>query len=135
MKRSKSALALAALLAMGTMAPALAASDETGVDKAANASLIVTRVGGLGAAMVVGTPIAIVRETTRSYRGLTESAADKVGGKDFGPSCLLVSFVTLPASLVVGGAKGTYISSRNAMKYGFNEPFNSDSFSVGKLEE
>ncbi|MBS1954965.1 MAG: hypothetical protein JST89_12320 [Cyanobacteria bacterium SZAS-4] len=134
MKSSKIALALAALLATGSVAPAFA-DDDSGVDKAANASLIVTRIGGLGAGLVVGAPIAIVRETTRSYRGLTESAADKVGGKDFGPSCLLVSLVTLPASLVVGGAKGTYIGSRNAMKHGFNDPFNSDSFSVGKLEE
>jgi hypothetical protein len=89
----------------------------------------------MGAGLVIGAPIAVTRETIRSYRGLTESAADKIGGKDFGPSCLLVSFITLPASLVVGGAKGTYISSRNAMKHGFNDPFNSDSFSVGKLEE
>ena len=134
MKSSKISIALAALVAMGSVAPAFA-DDDTGLDKAANASLIVTRVGGLGAAMVVGMPIAVVRETTRSYRGLTNSAADKVGGKDFGPSCLLVSLVTLPAAMFVGGAKGTYIGSRNAMKHGFNDPFNSDSFSVGKLEE
>ena len=134
MKSSKISIALAALVAMGSVAPAFA-DDDTGLDKAANASLIVTRVGGLGAAMVVGMPIAVVRETTRSYRGLTNSAADKVGGKDFGPSCLLVSLVTLPAAMVVGGAKGTYIGSRNAMKHGFNDPFNSDSFSVGKLEQ
>ncbi len=134
MKSSKLALALSALLAMGSLAPAFA-GDDSGVDKAANASLIVTRIGGLGAGMVVGAPIAVTRETIRSYRGLTESAADKIGGKDFGPSCLLVSLVTLPASLVVGGAKGTYIGSRNAFKHGFNDPFNSESFSVGKLEE
>jgi hypothetical protein len=133
-KSSKISIALAALVAMGSVAPAFA-DDDTGLDKAANASLIVTRVGGVGAAMVVGMPIAVVRETTRSYRGLTNSAADKVGGKDFGPSCLLVSLVTLPAAMFVGGAKGTYIGSRNAMKHGFNDPFNSDSFSVGKLEE
>lgn len=134
MNSSKISIALAALVAMGSVAPAFA-DDDTGLDKAANASLIVTRIGGLGAAMVVGMPIAVVRETTRSYRGLTNSAADKIGGKDFGPSCLLVSLVTLPAAMVVGGAKGTYIGSRNAMKHGFNDPFNSDSFSVGKLEE
>ncbi len=134
MKSSNLALALASLLAFGTLAPAFA-DDNTGLDKAVNGSLIVTRVGGLGAAMVVGMPIAIVRETTRSYRGLTNSAADKVGGKDFGPSCLLVSLITAPAALVVGGAKGTYIGSRNAVTHGFNDPFNSESFSVGKLEE
>jgi hypothetical protein len=133
-KSSKIALALASLLAIGSLAPALAA-DDTGLDKAADASLIVTRVGAVGTAMVVGMPIAIARETTRSYRGLTNSAADKVGGKDFGPSCLLVSIVTLPAALFVGGAKGTYIGSRNAVTHGFHDPFASDSFSVGKLEE
>jgi hypothetical protein len=133
-KSSKIALALASFLAIGSLAPALAA-DDTGLDRAANASLVVTRVGAVGTAMVVGVPIAIARETTRSYRGLTNSAADKVGGKDFGPSCLLVSIVTLPAALFVGGAKGTYIGSRNAATHGFRDPFISDSFSVGKLEE
>lgn len=134
MKSSKIAVALASLLAFGSLVPALA-DDDGALDKAVNSSLIVTRIGGLGAAMVVGMPVAVVRETTRSYRGLTNTAADKVGGKDFGPSCLLVSFVTLPASLIVGGAKGTYLGGRNAVKHGFNEPFTPDSFKVGKLEE
>ncbi|HEY9678841.1 MAG TPA: hypothetical protein V6C76_12595 [Drouetiella sp.] len=132
MKSSKIAAVLASLVAFGTVVPAFATDD--GVDKAVNSSLVLTRIGGVGAGLLVGTPVSVVRQTCRSYKGLTESAADKVGGKDFGPSCLLVSVVTLPASLIVGGAKGTYMGSR-AAAHGFNDPFNAQSFSVGKLEE
>lgn len=137
MKRSNLALALSTFMALGTLAPAFAATadDNSGLDKAVNGSLIVTRIGGLGAAMVVGVPIAIVRETHKSFVSITNGTADKCGGHDFGPSCVLASFFSLPASLVVGGAKGTYVGTKNAVTHGFNEPFNTESFSVGKMEE
>ncbi len=40
-----------------------------------------TRVGGIGAGVVVGTPIAVVRESVKSYIDLTQGAADSVGEK------------------------------------------------------
>jgi hypothetical protein len=128
------ALALSSFIALGAIAPAFA-DDDTGLDKAVNGSLIVSRVGGLGAGLFFGVPIAIMRQTTSSYKSMTNGAADKVGGHDFAPSCALASIVTLPAALVVGPLKGTYTGTKNAVVHGFNEPFAAGSFSVGKLEE
>lgn len=127
------AFALSAVMAAGLVTPALA-SDE-GVEKVVDGSLIVTRMGGLGAGMVIGTPVAVTRQVVKSYKDMTEKAADKVGGHEFGPSCALVSFVTVPAALVYGGATGVFYGSKNAFVHGFNEPFHPDSFSVGKLED
>ena len=132
------AVTLSLFMALGTVAPALAA-DQDALDKVVDGSLIVTRLGGLGAGLVIGCPIAAVRETASTYRSWTDTAADKVGGKmggkDSGPACALVSLVTLPAAMVVGGAKGIYYGTKNSFTHGFNEPFTQDSFSLGKLEE
>ncbi|MCI0350986.1 MAG: hypothetical protein L0Z53_16290, partial [Acidobacteriales bacterium] len=97
MKRSNLAAALSLLLMMANISPAFAGDEP--LDKAVNGSLIVTRVGGVGAGVVLGAPVAVVRETITSYIDFTGAAADKVGGKDCGPCCLLVSLVTVPASL------------------------------------
>lgn len=135
-KRNLAAL-LSLLLTMGTMSSALAADEP--LDKVVDGSLLVTRVGGVGAGLVMGTPVAIVRSTVKSYVDLTGKAADKVGekvgGKDCGPCCLLVSVFTAPAGVVWGGLTGTYYGAKNAFTTGFNQPFHPDSFSLGKLEE
>jgi hypothetical protein len=131
-KRSKLALAVSMVIAAGTMLPALA--DDDGLGKAVDSGLLVTRVGGLGAAWIVGCPIAVIRETTKSYISMTSAVADKIGGHNFGPSVLVASVVTAPAALVVGSAKGVYAGTKNAVD-GFNEPFKPDSFSIGNLEE
>jgi hypothetical protein len=96
--------------------------------------LLITRLSGMSAALVVGTPIAIVRETAHSYVSMTTSVADKIGGHAFAPSVVAASFVTGPAALVVGPAKGIYAGGKNAI-VGFNEPFKPESFSIGNLEE
>ncbi|HEY9786418.1 MAG TPA: hypothetical protein V6D17_13505 [Candidatus Obscuribacterales bacterium] len=134
MKRSKLAFALSLLMSVGLLSPAMAAEDE-GLDKAVQGSLIGTRLGGLGAGLVVGVPVAVTRQVVKSYKDMTNSLADKVGGHEFGPSVALVSLVTVPASLVYGGATGTFYGGKNAFVHGFNEPFTGDSFSLGKLEE
>ena len=59
-KRSKIALAVTMLMAAGTMLPCLA--DDDGLGKAVDGGLLFTRVGGLGAAWVFGTPIAVIRK-------------------------------------------------------------------------
>lgn len=133
MKRSKLAGALSLIMAAGIMAPALA--DDEGLTKAVDGSLFVTRLGGLGAGWVLGTPVSVVRHTAKSYVAMTNSAADKVGGHDFGPSVALVSLATFPAAVIIGGAKGIYGGTQNALVHGFNEPFHPDSFSLGNLEE
>ena len=134
MKKFGALLALVATLAVS--APVRAADEP--LDMVTQGSLMFTRVGGIGAGLVVGTPIAVVRESVKSYIDLTQGAADsvgeKMGGKDSGPVCLVVSLVTLPAGLLVGGAKGLYYGTRNGVVSGFNTPFHPDSFSLGELE-
>src|SRR5687768_14932902 len=105
-------------MALGAYAPAFAADD--GLQQAVDGSLMVTRVGGVGAGLVLGTPVAVVRETRKTYVDMTEKVADKVGDHSFGPSVLLASVVTIPASLVLGGLKGVYFGGKNAMTSGFS---------------
>lgn len=113
-------------------APALAAdSEKGGLEKAVDGGLVVTRVGGLGASLVVGTPVAIVRDTLHHYTTWTPDLADKMGSKDCGPSMAVASLATVPASLVWGTVTGTFHGSKNAFVHGFNEPFSPKSFSLG----
>lgn len=138
MKRFKLGAALAIVLTLGSFSmPAMA--EEEPLDMVTQGSLMVTRMGGIGAGLVVGTPIAVVRETYKSYVDFTQTAADKVGGKmggkDSGPVCAAVSLVTLPASIIVGGAKGIFYGTKNGVWTGFQQPFHPDSFSLGELED
>jgi hypothetical protein len=132
------AAALAVVATMSSFAMPAMAEDEP-LDMVTQGSLMVTRVGGIGAGVVIGTPVAVVRESFKSYVSFTQAAADKVGGKlggkDNGPVCAVVSLATLPASLVVGGAKGVYYGTKNGVCTGFNQPFHPDSYSLGNLEE
>jgi hypothetical protein len=128
-KISKLVAALALLLSAG-FAPAIAADDP--LQQAVESSLMVTRVGGIGTAMVVGTPVAIIRQTRKSYVNWTEKTADKIGGHDCGPCCLLASVVTVPIALVVGPATGTYYGTKNAFSKGFSNPFSPASFSLAE---
>lgn len=137
-KRFKLGAALAIVATLGSFSmPAMA--EEEPLEMVTQGSLMVTRVGGIGAGLVIGTPVAVVRETYKTYVSYTQSAADKVGekfgGKDNGPVCAMVSLVTLPASMVVGGAKGVYYGTKNGVTGGFQQPFHPDSFSLGTLEE
>jgi hypothetical protein len=119
---------------VSTPAKVSSSSDATtghpGLDQAVEGGLMVTRVGGVGAALVLGTPVAIVRDTYKSYTTWTPQWADKFGGKDFAPSVALVSIASVPASLVWGTVSGTYHGTHNAFTKGFNEPFNPSSFSM-----
>lgn len=130
----KNLVALVALsIALGITAGPVSAADSasSGLERAVDGSLIVTRVGGVGASLVLGTPVAIVRDTLHHYKTWTPDLADKVGGKDFGPSMGLVSLATVPASMVWGSVTGTFHGSKNAFEHGFNEPFSPKSFSLG----
>lgn len=132
-------LAALAVVAMTSVCAMPALADDEPLDKVTQGSLMVTRAGGVGAGVVVGTPVAVVRQSLKTYVNFTQSAADKVGGKlggkDNGPVCAVVSLVTLPASLVVGGAKGVYYGTKNGVTNGFNQPFHPDSYSLGSYEE
>lgn len=127
-------------MTLSCVLPAFAGdSSNEGLDRAVDGSQTVLRGAGLGLGIVFGIPIAIVRQTKKSYVSMTNAGADKVGGKmggkDNGPTCAVVSLVTLPAAMVVGTAKGTYMGTQNALVHGWNEPFTHDSFSTGEMDK
>jgi len=131
---AKFAAILSIALTIAVAAPSLADEKSGGVETAVDAALVVTRVGAATAGTIVGTPIAVVRQTYKTYKDWTPAAADKLGSnaKDCAPACLLVSVVTLPASIVWGTVSGAYYGCKNGMVKGFNEPFHPDSFSLGQ---
>jgi len=133
MKNKIMILALAALATGISIAPAFAASDN--LDTANQVAMVPVRLSGVAAGVVLGTPVAVVRESVKSYLDLTGAGAEQIHGKDCGPACLLVSVVTLPAGIVVGTVKGGYYGLKNGFMKGFSTPFNSESFSLGKLDE
>lgn len=127
-KRSMCAT-LAVVALMGAFAPAFAKGDDDGgLGKAVGGVEWVTRAGGVGAGTAAGTPVAVVRQTYKAYTGWTPALADKVGGKDFFPSVVLVSVLTAPAAVVWGGVTGPYYGIKNGFNHGFNNPFTKESF-------
>ncbi len=122
-----------------TLPSIAASSDNEPMDIVANTAALPTRVGGVAAGVLLGCPIAWVRYSVKNYINYTEVSADKVGskigGKDNGPTCAVVSLATLPAGVVVGGVQGLYYGTKNAFTHGFNEPFNNESFTLGSLDE
>lgn len=135
MKKQILSMAMAVLATGATFAPAFAADSKSGADTANDVAMVPVRLCGVAAGVVIGTPIAIVRESHKSYMDLTGAGAEQIHGKDCGPACLLVSIVTLPAGLVLGTVKGGYYGLKNGVMKGFDAPFNAESFSTGKLEE
>jgi hypothetical protein len=134
----------AAFLALGApilAAPAIAADagghkkDDSGLDKVMQGSLLPVRLGGIVAGVAIGTPVAVARESYKSYLDLTGAGAEQIHGRDSAPVCVLVSLFTLPTGIVLGACKGSYYGVKNGVTKGFNEPFNSDSFSFGTLDE
>lgn len=130
-KRSMFATTLAMVALMGAVAPAFAKGDNTGLEEVVGGCEWVTRIAGVGAGTVGGTPIAAVRQTYNAYTDWTPALADKMGGKECGPCCALVSVVTLPAAVVWGGVTGPYYGVKNGFNHGFNNPFTHQSFSLG----
>lgn len=128
-KKANLAAAVAFVMSLGFVAPAMA--DDEPMDKVVGGSLFPIRVVAAGVGAVVGTPIAAVRQTVKTYKEWTPSVADRVGGKDCGPCVALVSVATLPASMVYGGVTGLYYGTKNGVSKGFNNPFTHDSFSMG----
>jgi hypothetical protein len=130
-KRSMFATTLALLAVLGAVAPTFAKGENSGLEEAVGGAEWVTRIGGVGAGTTVGMPVAMVRQTVSAYKDWTPALADKVGGKDCGPCCALVSIVTLPAAIAWGGLTGPYYGIKNGFNHGFNEPFTHQSFSLG----
>ncbi len=132
MNKKVSSLALALVASVAAVAPAFAAEDN--METVTQASLLPTRVGGVVVGTVVGVPVSMVRQSYKSYIDYTVAGSEKIHGKDCGPANLLVSVVTLPAGLVVGGLKGTYYGVKNGVMKGFETPFKPDSYGIGELD-
>ena len=132
MKKQVLGLAMVMVASASVAAPVMAADDA--MEKVTQGALLPTRVGGVVAGTVLGTPVAVARESYKSYIDLTSKGAESIKGKECGPACLLVSVFTLPAGLVVGGVKGTYYGIKNGFMKGFETPFHPESFSLGELE-
>lgn len=128
MNRSSLAAVISLCMAIGIVSPALA--DDEALNKVVDGSLMVTRVGGVGTGVVVGTPVAVVRDSVKYYTHWTPAFAEHVGGKECGPCMGLVSLVTLPSALVWGGVTGVFHGTKNGVTKGFEEPFHPKSFSV-----
>lgn len=133
MNKKVMSLAMSLVACVAAAAPVFA-NDEA-LDKVTQGALLPTRVGGVAAGVVLGTPVAVVRESYKAYKDLTNAGAEQIHGKECGPACLLVSVFTLPAGLVVGGVKGTYYGLKNGIMGGFQTPFHPDSFSLGELDK
>lgn len=108
-----------------------ASGDADALDKVVQASTFPVRVAGVGVGMVLGTPVAVLRSTTHSYKKMTTPLADKMGGHDCGISLGVANLITLPASIIEGTVLGTYYGIKNGMVDGFSSPFNTTSFSMG----
>jgi hypothetical protein len=128
-KTSKLVAALALVLSAG-IAPAFAADEP--LQQAVDSALVVTRVGGMGAGVAVGIPVATIRQTRKTYVNMTNGLSDKMGGHECGPCVLGASIFTLPAALVVGPATGAYYGMKNGVQQGWAKPFNPDSFSMAE---
>ena len=133
MKKQIMSLALAALSTGLSVAPAFAADDN--LDCVTSISMMPVRLGGVATGVVIGTPVAVARESYKSFLDLTGAGAEQIHAKDCAPACLLVSVFTLPASLVLGTVKGSYYGVKNGVLKGFSTPFNSESISMGTLDE
>lgn len=139
MKKSNLNLMLCLVSVVSLSSPAWAdtagGGGNSGVNTAVDGALMVTRVGGAGCGMLVGTPVAVVRETYKLYTTWTPAWADHVGGKDCAPACALASIVSVPASMIWGTCLGAFHGCKNGLVKGFNAPFNPESFSLGNEYE
>jgi hypothetical protein len=118
---SLSLLALSAL----AMTPILA---DSGLPiNIGNASLSAS---SMATGALVGTPIAIVRNTGSQYVGcVKEFKKDSNSYKFWG------ALYSIPVAAVAGPIKGTICGVRNAVRYSVDKPFGKEAFSLGNLEE
>jgi hypothetical protein len=101
---------------------------------AKNTAMFPVKALAVGAGLVVGTPVAVVRQTAERSMGITGDFADKIGGKDSLPPVLFASVLGVPFGLLVGSAEGVYFGGKNAIQHGVEKPFSKESFSLGELE-
>lgn len=112
----------------------LPAGAEEPKEMVKNSAMFPVKALAVGAGLVVGTPVAVVRQTAERSIGITGDFADKIGGKDSLPPVLFASVLAVPFGLLVGSAEGIYFGGKNAIQHGVEKPFSKESFSLGELE-
>ena len=84
----------------------------------------------MAAGTVAGTPIAIVRKTDEQYvRCVKLFKRDNNSYKFWGTTC------SIPVAVGAGLIKGTIYSTKNAVYYSVNKPFDKNAFSLGPLKD
>jgi hypothetical protein len=132
-KKSHAILAAALMVAMGSVMPVQAKDGDHDVATMAKATAwFPVQALGVGAAWVLGTPIAMTRRGAIRVHDFTTEAADKIGGHEHFPPVLFASIFGLPAGALVGSAEGVYYGGKNAISHGVEHPFSLDSFSLGE---
>jgi hypothetical protein len=127
----KTAISILALVTLASVSslPASAENDFGGMAK--STAMFPVRTAALGAGLVVGTPVAILRRVSNRCTEYTGNFADKIGGKDNLPPVLFASILGVPFGLVSGTAEGVYFGGKNAISNCVEHPFSKDSFSLG----
>lgn len=99
-----------------------------------NTALIPVKLLAVGSAVVVGTPIAVVRHEAARLDEYSEAVGDELNSKD---GNLLLVGASIPGQILrsVGTAgEGILDGSYNAIHHGMQEPFSDQSFSLENLE-
>ncbi|MBI4533384.1 MAG: hypothetical protein HY711_05495 [Candidatus Melainabacteria bacterium] len=129
-KFALSTVALAAVL----LSSVLPVSAEDAKEMMQNAAMFPVKALGVGAGLVLGTPIAVTRCTASKTREYTGTFADKIGGKEHAVPTAFAMVLSVPFGVLAGTSQGVYYGGKNAIAHGSEKPFSKDSFSLGDLE-
>jgi hypothetical protein len=130
MKRMIGAL-LSLTLGVAAVLPACAADRETPLESTV---LLPVRVAALGAGIVVGTPVAIVRNAMDTFpkaRGIIADQFNAGTADSVAADSILFDLAAMPPSLTTGVVLGLYQGTDNALKNCMDSPFSPESFSLG----
>jgi len=122
-------LAIAALVFGSAAAPASADEPK---EMLKTTAMFPVRTLGVGAGLVLGTPIAVTRQVAEQTIGITGTFADKIGGKEHLPPVLFASILGVPFGVLTGSAEGVYFGGKNAIVHGSEKPFGKESFSLAE---
>ena len=131
MKKVQTLVAAALLLGLSAVAPVRAADSSDVNTMAKNTVWFPVQVAGVATAMVVGTPIAIIRRSATRIHEYTVDGADKIGGHEHAPPVLFATLFGVPAGTLVGVGEGVSMGCKNAIAHGVDHPFGLESFSMG----
>ncbi|MBX9686864.1 MAG: hypothetical protein K2X27_09195 [Candidatus Obscuribacterales bacterium] len=101
-----------------------------GDDPASNTVLIPVRVLAFGVAAVIGTPVAVVKDTIKNIPKHTEAIADKMGGKDNMAAMAVAAPFGIVSGTALGALQGLYDGPKNSLDNCVEHPFSAASMSL-----